>query len=448
MRFSRPSILLASVLQATQVALAFHITRSEAVYPNLLARDINSTSGLYLNLTAGAYYINITLGGTQFSVSIDTGSAHLSLPLVQNNASSDLWVAGPVPNANSTGVNASIHYDVGSDEGPVQTADLTLLGYTIPDQAFLAVTPSSGKPEGFGIIGLGPSVGSRVLTALGNSAGDPPIDRIFQQNTSYRISSSFSVLLDPDGVIGPDGNAINTTSNAPAAPSHNPDQLLMVFDTGDSLPQLPENVVNAIYSGAKGAKLVNITSLNGVVWVVDCDVELNISFKIGGITYPIHPLDVTQPLTDDGKTICFGTFQSVIPGAEDPTLDGLLGDTFLSNVYLLMNYGDFIDGSTPNSSDPYVQILSTTDPAQAHADFVAARLSGLSRVVRDRARRISSTESISLRWLQSFCVSCDSSDRCTSLREPCRCNMSRDTTLGCHTTVPTGRGFIDVFLSL
>ena len=73
MRFSRPSILLASVLQVTQVALAFHITRSEAVYPNLLARDINATSGLYLNFTAGAYYINITLGGTQFSVSIDTG---------------------------------------------------------------------------------------------------------------------------------------------------------------------------------------------------------------------------------------------------------------------------------------------------------------------------------------------------------------------------------------
>ena len=152
----------------------------------------------------------------------------------------------------------------------------------------VAVTPSSGKPEGFGVIGLGPSVGSRVLTALGNSAGDPPIDRIFQQNTSlphfvsvllnrlndtrtyagemtisevlplfqnissqpkvpvvvlqssYNTSQSFSVLLDPDGVIGPDGNAINTTSNAPAAPSHNSDQLLMVFDTGDSLPQLPE----------------------------------------------------------------------------------------------------------------------------------------------------------------------------------------------------------------
>jgi len=42
----------------------------------------------------------------------------------------------------------------------------------------------------------------------------------------------------------------------------------------------------------------------------------------------------------------------------------------------LLNYGDFIDGSTSNTSNPYVQILSTTDPAEAHADFVATRLGG------------------------------------------------------------------------
>jgi hypothetical protein len=44
-------------------------------------------------------------------------------------------------------------------------------------------------------------------------------------------------------------------------------------------------------------------------------------------------------------------------------------------VYLLLDYGDFTDGST-NTTDPYVQILSTTNPAEAHADFVATRLSG------------------------------------------------------------------------
>ena len=44
------------------------------------------------------------------------------------------------------------------------------------------------------------------------------------------------------------------------------------------------HVVDAIYSGAKGAKIVNITELNGDVWVVRCNAELNISFKIGGNT--------------------------------------------------------------------------------------------------------------------------------------------------------------------
>lgn len=74
MRFLRPSILLASVLQASQLVLAFHIelpSRSEASLPNLLSRAPNATSGLDDN--GGAYYINITLGGRQFSVLIDTG---------------------------------------------------------------------------------------------------------------------------------------------------------------------------------------------------------------------------------------------------------------------------------------------------------------------------------------------------------------------------------------
>lgn len=74
MRFLRPPILLATVLQATQVALAFHIelpTRSEATLPDLLARAPNATSGL--DNKGGAYYVNITLGGKQFAVLIDTG---------------------------------------------------------------------------------------------------------------------------------------------------------------------------------------------------------------------------------------------------------------------------------------------------------------------------------------------------------------------------------------
>jgi hypothetical protein len=156
--------------------------------------------------------------------------------------------------------------------------------------SLVEVTPSSDSPEGYGYIGLGPSAGSVVLGTLNNnSAGDPPIDRIFRQDTSVpnfisvllnrpndtreaytgeitigevlplfqNISSQpkvpvsvldaslssdqhFSVLLDPDGIIGPDGNAIKMTSNASLAPSHDSHQLQVILDTGFTMPQLPE----------------------------------------------------------------------------------------------------------------------------------------------------------------------------------------------------------------
>ena len=151
------------------------------------------------------------------------------------------------------------------------------------------MTPSDSAPDGTGLIGLGPRFGSRVLAALNSSAGDPPIDRIFRQNTSipnfisvlldrpddtyatytgeFTISEilpefqnilnqpnvpisvlqssrssdqHFSILLDADGIIGPDGKAIQTTSNASHAPTHDQNQLQIFFDTGFTLPQLPE----------------------------------------------------------------------------------------------------------------------------------------------------------------------------------------------------------------
>ena len=74
MRSLRSSILL-TILYATQVSLALRIDSPrtlDARLPNLLTRDPNATSSLDVN-SAGSYYINITLGGKQFSVMIDTG---------------------------------------------------------------------------------------------------------------------------------------------------------------------------------------------------------------------------------------------------------------------------------------------------------------------------------------------------------------------------------------
>lgn len=47
------------------------------------------------------------------------------------------------------------------------------------------------------------------------------------------------------------------------------------------------------------------------------------------------------------------------------------------NAYLLINFGDFVDGSNSSVKDPFIQLLPTTDKATAHREFVAARLNGV-----------------------------------------------------------------------
>lgn len=57
-----------------------------------------------------------------------------------------------------------------------------------------------------------------------------------------------------------------------------------------------------------GASLENDADV-GKIWTLPCDYEINIAFKFGGVTYPVHPLDVSLDLnaTDDsGDRICVG----------------------------------------------------------------------------------------------------------------------------------------------
>lgn len=139
---------------------------------------------------------------------------------------------------------------------------------------------------GTGLIGLGPNFGSQVHNALNDPSGDAVLDRIFKQNTSTpnvlsillgrdddpsdRFPGDLTVgevlpgyddinsqpklnvsqvsvtdlgdqhwqtLLDPNGIIGPDGKTIDIDTQVKT--TSNKKQLTAVFDSGFSLPQVP-----------------------------------------------------------------------------------------------------------------------------------------------------------------------------------------------------------------
>lgn len=81
----------------------------------------------------------------------------------------------------------------------------------------------------------------------------------------------------------------------------NPAHLLLRF----TLPQVPAVVAEGFYSKIEGAKLENVTGL-GEAWTLDCDKEVNITFKIGGKTYPIHPLDAIIDPVDISASLSSG----------------------------------------------------------------------------------------------------------------------------------------------
>jgi len=151
------------------------------------------------------------------------------------------------------------------------------------------VTSSSGIPPVSGVLGLGPNSGSRIHASLDNQPqGDAVLDRIFQQNVSTpniltillgrsndpaetypgsitvgeylqgfeNITSQprepvtalppdspdqhWQVLLDEDGIIGPDGQPIQVQTAVQG--TQNPKQLTAVFDTGFTFSQVPQCV--------------------------------------------------------------------------------------------------------------------------------------------------------------------------------------------------------------
>ncbi|EJD00444.1 acid protease [Fomitiporia mediterranea MF3/22] len=335
------------------------------------------------------YFANNTLGGKAFEVGIDTGS-------------STLWVKGDVPGTKNLSMPHEIHVGTGSEKGVLSPSCASKIKLT--SMSFRPPPPHTPDEDSILGLGLGPS-------AEFNSTLAPPLDRIFRQNTS--TPNFISVLLtrmtdERPGGTAPQtgqltiGSVIPTLENItrqaklpalrdllaktsisdPKQGSTN--QLHVMFDTGTNLALVSREIADTIYGRVLDAAFFPQDEAG--YWQIPCDYELNVTFSFGGVKYPIVPLALTKPeqgYSSEKFITCVSIFQQIPQSLADYTqsggMDTILGMAFLRNTYLLINSGDFINGSSSSVADPYIQLLSVTDLAVAHTDFVNVRLGGVDK---------------------------------------------------------------------
>ncbi|KAJ3525367.1 hypothetical protein NM688_g8411 [Phlebia brevispora] len=298
-------------------------------------------------LTVISYPLQITLGGADYPVQLDTGS-------------SDLWVKGPtspLPNSNQTSITYNLTYGIGWAYGTVAYTATQFAGISIPSQAYLDVSHASNPALSYGadgIVGLGFTSLSTIdalVNHTGGSTGRSLLYNAFASDTSEPNYIAFSLQrsTDPDsdvegsfsiGEVEPQYAAVLNSTALSTWPVSSPsrwnvlvDAVLVgsktvavsssvdgvpsgkavaLLDSGTSYSYASEDVCTAIYGSVQGASY----SADIGQWIVPCDAEIDMALQFGGKVYPIHPLDVSPASVSDPNT-CVGSFipQAVAVGA-------------------------------------------------------------------------------------------------------------------------------------
>ncbi|KIP10061.1 hypothetical protein PHLGIDRAFT_125889 [Phlebiopsis gigantea 11061_1 CR5-6] len=360
------------------------------------------------------YATNITLGGKEFPIQLDTGS-------------SDVWVMPPfdIDLANTTDIQANLTFGIGQVTGNIAFANMSLGPHEVPSQAILNATNATDfgaifSNNIFGILGLAFDLGSTVFIETvetfgrGNQQGLSFMSRVFSQNSS--APNMFTVLLgrsyDKDGpeegaftiseyvdgfeevgnqtkLFRTPAQTVNITDtprwsvlmdamtvngkmfkfNESVVPDAGQGQQVVVLDTGFTFSQLPPAAVDFIYSSIDGAQFNKTSGL----WVVPCENTTELAFEFGGQSVAIHPLDITTVTSNGNQTICTNAYRAInLPPGATSSFDFILGDSFLKNVYASFDFGDF----TPDNRTagvPFVQMLGTTKLHDAQAEFKSVR---------------------------------------------------------------------------
>ncbi|KAI0652548.1 acid protease [Trametes meyenii] len=298
------------------------------------------------------YYVNVVLGGEDFSLILDTGSPDIVVNTRGRN----------VQFKNQTDLIVTELYGSGDLQGNEVFAELRLGDFTVSSQAFINITTVSlripdtimwtlthpqtqlapdGGMDGFhGTLGMTFDAGiiwGNLFKAYGEEAahklGRSLMSNILMENLT--LSAYFDVLLsrtDPLGeaedglfLIGQHAPGYEHVANSPKLPQvglkhwtvpldgvvingnpfkfknssvstpvsdASPNPALAALDTGASFAHVPAELAGAIYSPIPGSYLVPSQNGSDSFWKVPCNSTANVTFIFGGQEFYVHPLDL------------------------------------------------------------------------------------------------------------------------------------------------------------
>jgi len=353
----------------------------------------------------------------------------VNVPVQLDTGSTDLWVYGAqfpgvlTQAQNYTDVSLNLTYGLGSVLGPVSIIDIEFADIPVKSQALLNAVNTLDEDTlfglgAYGILGLGADSLSVINVAMTqkykDTRGRSVLSNIFAQdpsepnhiafylgrigdlddssdgtfsvgsfNPKYSAVQNMPVLpvFDPnaaggarwsttiDGIEFGGHNVTFPKSTVSKAPSN---KLIALLDTGASAMYIPNELATALYNTIEGAIFLSTEN----VWLVPCLSEIEIALWIQGQRYPIHPLDVTQPIVAQLFSLPNATYCLMEVQPMDASFAGVfdlwLGDVFLRNVYSVYDFGD-TDPKTGKAGDPYMKLLTITDQTAALADFTVSR---------------------------------------------------------------------------
>ncbi|KAG2075286.1 acid protease [Suillus decipiens] len=343
-----------------------------------------------------------------------TNLSDLDFNLVLDTGSSDLWVTSQQIKINSkTSDSINLTYGLGSASGNIAYAAVQLGTYRVQNQVFLNVDKTYEQATD-GILGLGFISLSMIEKKIKKKSARPIMANIVEQNPSTPNFMALALERTSDnentsggtitiGEYDPRFKDVSKTPKYPLAPSKSArwtialsgmqvnghdvtlksvvkgakkGTAISLIDSGTSLANIPSDAVDAIYGAISGS--VHIQTSGQDFWVVPCLGQANLSFSFGFDYLPINPLELTRPaIFTDGNTqytVCTSAFRPQLSRTD--SMDFLLGDVFMRNVYSVFNFGN-LTSNNDDDKGASIQFLSRSNKDQVYQDFQKQRTQNL-----------------------------------------------------------------------